>query len=110
MIRSQTEAVLTLLGSNVLSSRKLLDSSKLDPKLESEHEMQRERLLPPFMMKVSKLLGGLFMFMLMQCGELVIDTWGRTLLEKVAVILRNADDVSLGPVNKLIRCGKVEAG
>ena len=36
MILSETEAVLTLLGKRLLSSRKLLDSSKLEPKLESE--------------------------------------------------------------------------
>ena len=84
----------------MLSSRKLLDSSKLEPKLESEHEIQRDLLLPPFGPKLSKLLGGL----LKGSVELVIKTLGGNMFGKVdvAVILCSDVDVNLGSVNKLI--------
>ena len=89
LILSETEAVLTLLGKSVLSSRKLLDSSKLEPKLESEQEIQRDLLLLPLDTKLSRLLGGL----LKGPGEPVMDTWGRNVFWKVevAVILRTKD-------------------
>ena len=65
-IISETESVLMLLDSKVLSSRKLLDSSKL----ESENKIQRDLLLPP---KFAELLGGL----LKGSVELVMETLGR---------------------------------
>ena len=84
----------------MLSRRKLLDSSKLEPKLESEHEMQRDLLLPTFRPKFSKLLGGL----LKGSVELVMETLGRNMFGRVdaAVILRSIVGVNLGSVNKLI--------
>ena len=88
----------------MLSSRKLLDSSKLEPKLESEHEIQRDLLLPTFDPKFPKLLGGL----LKGSVELVMDTLGRNMFVKldVAVILRSNVGVNLGSVNKLVDCEK----
>ena len=83
LILSDSESVLILLGSQVLSSGKLLESSKLEPKLESEHEIKCDLLLPP---TFSKLLGGL----LKGSVELVMETLGRHMFGSVdaAVILK----------------------
>ena len=85
LILSETEAVLTLLGKRLLSSRKLLDSSKLEPKLESEQEIQRDLRLGR---KLSKLLGDWFVKL---SGDLVMDTWGMNAWGRVevAIILRS---------------------
>ena len=65
----------------MLSRRKLLDSSKLEPKLESEHEIHRDLLLKPLSVKLSKLVGGL----LKDPIEFVTDTFGMNMFGRVEV-------------------------